>query len=145
MIIILKQFYMTDKQTKSNWLFEIRKILYFWIKAELILLLITTIILILNLLSGNLNNIFSQRTLKLILDTHGGISLLSGFLFLVLFSLTSTREYVVRTAARYRAPSQLNYSDDILKRQMSDFHRAFGSVLIIICGFLSLGVSYRSF
>ncbi len=134
---------MTETQKKSNWLFEVQKIFFFWIKAELILLVITTIILIFNLITGNLSEIFSTKTLKLILDTHGGISLFSGFLFLFLFSLTSNREYVVRTAARFRAPNQLHYSDDILKRQMSDFHRAFGSVLIIICGFLSLGISYR--
>ncbi|MFX0087378.1 MAG: hypothetical protein ACFFAU_17140 [Candidatus Hodarchaeota archaeon] len=136
---------MTEAQTKSSLFSEIQKILRFWIKAELILLVITTVILIFNLITGNLKDIISVKTLKLILDTHGGISLLIGFFFLFLFSLTSNREYVVRTAARFRAPNQLHYSDDILKRQMSDFHRAFGSALVIICGFLSLGISYRSF
>ena len=94
---------------------------------------------------GNLSNIFSVQALKLSIDILGGLSILFGFVFLVIFSLTSDRRFIVRTAARYRAPNQLSYSRDILKRQMDDWHRALGATLILASGFLLLTVSYRIF
>ncbi|MHA1968015.1 MAG: hypothetical protein ACW964_09450 [Candidatus Hodarchaeales archaeon] len=110
---------MTENQTKTIWYLELRKILYFWIKGEAVLFLV--------------------------LDIKGGISIICGFTFLAFFSLTSNREHVVRTAARFRSPKQLSYSSDIIKRQMDDWHRAMGTILLIICGFLVLVISYRTF
>ncbi|MHA2303898.1 MAG: hypothetical protein ACXACU_00810 [Candidatus Hodarchaeales archaeon] len=136
---------MTENQTKTIWYLELRKILYFWIKGEAVLFLVTVGFLVIHIVLGNPNNLFSVETIKLALDIKGGISIICGFTFLAFFSLTSNREHVVRTAARFRSPKQLSYSNDIIKRQMDDWHRAMGTILLIICGFLVLVISYRTF
>ena len=121
---------------------DISNIFFFTLKLFAISSFIGLIAFLITDITNILNTPFDVLMIKLI----SNVGSLCVFIGIVGIGMTgcvnqSARMAVTAQAARYRTPNQNQFSNEFIKRQMSDWHRIIGAFFLLIVGFMLLGLT----
>ncbi|WP_455464579.1 hypothetical protein [Candidatus Hodarchaeum mangrovi] len=132
------------KLSKYSWQRDMYNILQFFLKLIFICFLISLGIYIWLLINNEL--VFSVGNfLSDFVGLIGGVCVLIGFLVIVFTGCVNQQARTVVTiqAGRMRTPNPNQFSQDFMKRQLDDWVKTIGGVILLILGFGILVIIYR--
>jgi len=94
------------------------------------------LLIVYSIVTGERPDFLDYQTLKDYLNYASNLTIFIGAGLLLILLNPFQKSSVVVTAGRYRAPNQTRYADEIIKRNVSDWHRTWGTLLGIVIGIL---------